>query len=176
MVRACRFAGWIAGLKVRRLAGCPPRRQANTPEEAWPRRSARQQEISFDDSPQLLPPIPAISLHASIMAALGRAYPYYINLTCEPSLWLTFRRLKKLSELTCTARFRFCSKSKRACVVRPSSPTILPRPAPRTAFLEGWPSGLRRTLGKRVYGKPYRGFESHSLRSPSRNYPLICNS
>jgi hypothetical protein len=30
--------------------------------------------------------------------------------------------------------------------------------------LEGWPSGLRRTLGKRVYGKPYRGFESHSLR------------
>src|SRR5205823_6354174 len=29
---------------------------------------------------------------------------------------------------------------------------------------EGWPSGLRRTLGKRVYGKPYRGFESHSLR------------
>src|SRR5262249_33871304 len=31
---------------------------------------------------------------------------------------------------------------------------------------EGWPSGLRRTLGKRVYGKPYRGFESHSLRQP----------
>jgi hypothetical protein len=31
-------------------------------------------------------------------------------------------------------------------------------------LLEGWPSGLRRTLGKRVYGKPYRGFESHSLR------------
>ena len=29
---------------------------------------------------------------------------------------------------------------------------------------EGWPSGLRRTLGKRVYGIPYRGFESHSLR------------
>src|SRR5262249_13283200 len=32
----------------------------------------------------------------------------------------------------------------------------------------GWPSGLRRTLGKRVYGKPYRGFESHSLR---HNHP-----
>src|SRR5262249_41355368 len=32
---------------------------------------------------------------------------------------------------------------------------------------EGWPSGLRRTLGKRVYGKPYRGFESHSLRQPT---------
>src|SRR5262249_62182207 len=33
---------------------------------------------------------------------------------------------------------------------------------------EGWPSGLRRTLGKRVYGKPYRGFESHSLRHRTR--------
>src|SRR5436190_7447399 len=34
----------------------------------------------------------------------------------------------------------------------------------RFSMPEGWPSGLRRTLGKRVYGKPYRGFESHSLR------------
>src|SRR5436305_9607358 len=33
---------------------------------------------------------------------------------------------------------------------------------------ERWPSGLRRTLGKRVCGKPYRGFESHSLRQPGR--------
>jgi hypothetical protein len=40
-----------------------------------------------------------------------------------------------------------------------SAPLAGPRP-------EGWPSGLRRTLGKRVYGKPYRGFESHSLRQP----------
>ena len=32
---------------------------------------------------------------------------------------------------------------------------------------ERWPSGLRRTLGKRVCGKPYRGFESHSLRHSS---------
>ena len=32
------------------------------------------------------------------------------------------------------------------------------------ALSEGWPSGLRRTLGKRVYGKPYRGFESRPLR------------
>src|ERR1700722_16622029 len=32
------------------------------------------------------------------------------------------------------------------------------------ASSERWPSGLRRTLGKRVCGKPYRGFESHSLR------------
>ncbi len=30
--------------------------------------------------------------------------------------------------------------------------------------LEGWPSGRRRTLGVRVCGKPYRGFESLSLR------------
>ena len=30
--------------------------------------------------------------------------------------------------------------------------------------MEGWPSGLRRTPGKCVYGKPYRGFESLSLR------------
>ena len=30
--------------------------------------------------------------------------------------------------------------------------------------MEGWPSGLRRTLGKRVYVRAYRGFESHSLR------------
>jgi hypothetical protein len=30
--------------------------------------------------------------------------------------------------------------------------------------VERWPSGLRRTLGKRVCGKLYRGFESHSLR------------
>ena len=29
---------------------------------------------------------------------------------------------------------------------------------------EGWPSGLRRTLGKRVCVKAYRGFKSHSLR------------
>ncbi len=29
---------------------------------------------------------------------------------------------------------------------------------------ERWPSGLRRTPGTRVYGKPYRGFESLSLR------------
>jgi hypothetical protein len=29
---------------------------------------------------------------------------------------------------------------------------------------ERWPSGLRRTLGKRVCVKAYRGFESHSLR------------
>ena len=30
--------------------------------------------------------------------------------------------------------------------------------------MERWPSGLRRTLGKRVKGKLFHGFESHSLR------------
>lgn len=40
---------------------------------------------------------------------------------------------------------------------------------------ERWPSGLRRTLGKRVCGKPYRGFESHSLRqSPSKCKVDLC--
>ena len=33
---------------------------------------------------------------------------------------------------------------------------------------DGWPSGLRRTPGKCVYVKAYRGFESHPVReSPS---------
>ena len=32
---------------------------------------------------------------------------------------------------------------------------------------EGWPSGLRHTLGKRAYVKAYREFESHSLRHPT---------
>jgi hypothetical protein len=40
-------------------------------------------------------------------------------------------------------------------------------------LLEGWPSGLRRTLGKRVYGKPYRGFESHSLRQAWSQRPEL---
>jgi hypothetical protein len=41
---------------------------------------------------------------------------------------------------------------------------------------EGWPSGLRRTLGKRVYGKPYRGFESHSLRHIEiQRHPISSN-
>ena len=46
-----------------------------------------------------------------------------------------------------------------------------PLPNPSCPFKRGhperWPSGLRRTLGKRVCGKPYRGFESHSLRQPN---------
>ena len=50
-------------------------------------------------------------------------------------------------------------------MVRPvSGPAQTHRPG---LIAEGWPSGLRRTLGKRVYGKPYRGFESHSLRQLS---------
>src|SRR3954452_12126940 len=39
--------------------------------------------------------------------------------------------------------------------------------------MERWPSGLRRTLGKRVYVNPYRGFESHSLRQPARRAALV---
>ena len=46
----------------------------------------------------------------------------------------------------------------------PALPDYIAFTASGAVFLEGWPSGLRRTLGKRVYGKPYRGFESHSLR------------
>ena len=42
----------------------------------------------------------------------------------------------------------------------------------RFSMPEGWPSGLRRTLGKRVYGKPYRGFESHSLRQALTTNPF----
>src|SRR6202521_918191 len=40
---------------------------------------------------------------------------------------------------------------------------------------ERWPSGLRRTLGKRVCGKPYRGFESHSLRHSYRQPDFSIN-
>ncbi len=42
--------------------------------------------------------------------------------------------------------------------------TLPRRRGPRAKATEGWPSGLRRTLGKRVCVKAYRGFESHSLR------------
>ena len=37
-----------------------------------------------------------------------------------------------------------------------------------STMLEGWPSGLRRTPGKRVGGQPPRGFESLSLRGASK--------
>ncbi len=33
--------------------------------------------------------------------------------------------------------------------------------------MEGWPSGLRRTPGKRVCEQSHRGFESRSLRHPT---------
>src|SRR6266849_7316550 len=47
----------------------------------------------------------------------------------------------------------------------------------KTGHLERWPSGLRRTLGKRVCGKPYRGFESHSLRHLILKYKVnLCFS
>ena len=38
------------------------------------------------------------------------------------------------------------------------------KPSESEVFLERCPSGLRSTLGKRVYSKGYRGFESLSLR------------
>jgi hypothetical protein len=41
---------------------------------------------------------------------------------------------------------------------------VRPWARPLGATPEGWPSGLRRTLGKRVCVKAYRGFESHSFR------------
>ncbi len=58
-----------------------------------------------------------------------------------------------------------CSKNLRKFPLPP--PVSLAKSAPslqERALPERWPSGLRRTLGKRVCGKPYRGFESHSLR------------
>src|SRR5262249_7914250 len=73
-------------------------------------------------------------------------------------------------------RRRFRCRESRKCArgfLARATRVILPRAT------EGWPSGLRRTLGKRVYGKPYRGFESHSLRQKRRS-PLCaavrCNS
>src|SRR6516225_8041023 len=47
---------------------------------------------------------------------------------------------------------------------RPTVPCKISGAPSREGAPERWPSGLRRTLGKRVCGKPYRGFESHSLR------------
>lgn len=45
-------------------------------------------------------------------------------------------------------------------------------PAQKEIEMERWPSGLRRTLGKRVYGKLYRGFESLPLRQAGLQ-PLV---
>ncbi len=52
---------------------------------------------------------------------------------------------------------RVAADMARRCCARPP-PVLLSAP------LEGWPSGRRRTPGKCVYGRPYRGFESLSLR------------
>ena len=47
-------------------------------------------------------------------------------------------------------------------------------------YLERWPSGLRRTLGKRVSAKVLRGFESLPLYNkspiPISNYELLFNN
>ena len=63
--------------------------------------------------------------------------------------------------------------------VAETSPIPVPAPLPNASrrfkrrHPERWPSGLRRTLGKRVCGKPYRGFESHSLRQASQKMQQI---
>ena len=51
-------------------------------------------------------------------------------------------------------------------LARPPRPVLCASPAPFSSKreTEGWPSGRRRTPGKCVYGKPYRGFESRPLR------------
>ena len=60
---------------------------------------------------------------------------------------------------------------------RPRCPCWRPRadysaPPGRRRSVEGWPSGRRRTPGTRVYGQPYRGFESLSL----RQHHIQCHS
>jgi hypothetical protein len=49
-----------------------------------------------------------------------------------------------------------------------SNLTLSVREIPQFAFMDRWPSGLRRTPGKCVYVKAYRGFESHPVRKPQR--------
>src|ERR1700739_2151108 len=64
-----------------------------------------------------------------------------------------------------------CSRS-RAIGARMDAATIMLLMNQRPQ--EGWPSGLRRTLGKRVCVKAYRGFESHSLRQEGvHHYPSV---
>src|SRR5262249_10172904 len=62
------------------------------------------------------------------------------------------------------AKSRFVARQSRMRTRRSRKGLKKVAPAFMTLARERWPSGLRRTLGKRVYGKPYRGFESHSLR------------
>ena len=40
-------------------------------------------------------------------------------------------------------------------------------------YVERWPSGLRRTLGKRVYSQGYRKFESCPFRQNKTKYNLL---
>ena len=47
---------------------------------------------------------------------------------------------------------------------------------PRQSKVERCPSGLRSTLGKRVYGELYRGFESRPLRHSFENLNKSCSS
>ncbi len=41
--------------------------------------------------------------------------------------------------------------------------------------LDGWPSGRRRTLGKRVGGQLSRGFGSHAIRHTLNEFNPLCN-
>ena len=68
-----------------------------------------------------------------------------------------------------TARIRLFDLKKSAR----EAMTLPRRRGLRTGATEGWPSGLRRTLGKRVYVKAYRGFESHSLRHQLLFFPYL---
>src|SRR6266481_4797268 len=70
-------------------------------------------------------------------------------------------------ERTALRQYQIIQPIQLVAEIYPMAPalTCKTRPAPsREEHPERWPSGLRRTLGKRVCGKPYRGFESHSLR------------
>ena len=50
------------------------------------------------------------------------------------------------------------------------------QPCSHSSQAERWPSGLRRTLGKRVYFNEYRGFESHSLRHCTEQLAGACGT
>ena len=61
------------------------------------------------------------------------------------------------------AGFALSARATAACA-RALAGAIASRSLLWCSALEGWPSGRRRTPGKCVYGKPYRGFESRPLR------------
>ncbi len=54
-----------------------------------------------------------------------------------------------------------------ATLVVACGPTHGSAPLQEAIFMEGWPRGLRRTLGKRVMGNTIRAIESLSFRQSS---------